>query len=107
MYSTHEAELDLPTLPLAARRVHIVPALKTASLLSMGQLCDAGCTVTFDATSVTVQLDDTQLLSGSRDLDTGLWHLSLVHLRVPKLSTIVDTRIFLSYLLEKFQDSHN
>lgn len=83
MYSTHEAELDLPTLPFAARRVHIIPALKTASLLSMGQLCDAGCTVTFDATSVTVQLDDTQLLSGSRDLDTGLWHLSLVVAAVP------------------------
>ena len=78
MYSTHKADLDLPNLPLAARRVHIVPALKTASLLSMGKRCDAGCTgVTFDATSVTVHLDEKQILSGSRNLDTGVWHLSL------------------------------
>jgi hypothetical protein len=78
MYSTHEADLDLPNLPLAARRVHIVPALKSASLLSMGQLCDAGCTVTFDATSVTVFLDKKQILCGGRNRETGLWHLSLV-----------------------------
>ncbi|KAI2490112.1 Reverse transcriptase (RNA-dependent DNA polymerase) [Fragilaria crotonensis] len=78
MYSTHEAELDLPSLPLAARRVHIVPALRTASLLSMAQLCDAGCTVTFDAVSVIVRLHDRSILHGVRTLDTGLWHLSLV-----------------------------
>ena len=78
MYSTHEADLALPQLPLAARRVHIVPALKTASLLSMGQLCDAGCTVTFDATSVTVLLGAQQLLAGHRNVATGLWHLSIV-----------------------------
>ncbi|KAI2495546.1 hypothetical protein MHU86_18991 [Fragilaria crotonensis] len=74
----HEAELDLPSLPLAARRVHIVPALRTASLLSMAQLCDAGCTVTFDAVSVIVRLHDRSILHGVRTLDTGLWHLSLV-----------------------------
>jgi len=78
MYSTHEAELNLPTLPLSARRVHIVPALTTASLLSMGQLCDAGCRVTFDAKSVNVHLDDNLLLSGVRTPTTGLWHLSLL-----------------------------
>ena len=78
MYSTHEAELDLPSLPLAARRVHIVPALHTSSLLSMGQLCDAGCIVMFDATSVTVQLDNQRILDGTRTPETGLWHLSLV-----------------------------
>ena len=77
MYSSHEAELDLPSLPLAARRVHIVPALQTASLLSMGQLCDAGCTVTFDAKSVSVHLGTKCLLTGRRTPDTGLWHLSL------------------------------
>jgi hypothetical protein len=52
MYSTHEAELDLPSLPLAARHVHIVPTLSTHSLLLIGQLCDAGCEVTFDATTI-------------------------------------------------------
>ncbi|KAI2502115.1 hypothetical protein MHU86_12345 [Fragilaria crotonensis] len=78
MYSTHEAELDVPALPLAARRVHIVPALAHVSLLSMGQLCDAGCRVTFDAVAVTVHLHEHLLLTGTRSLPTGLWHLSLV-----------------------------
>lgn len=77
MYSTHEAELDLPGLPLAARRVHIVPALTTDSLLSMGQLCDAGCIVTFDATGVQVRLNNVLLLSGTRTPESGLWHLTL------------------------------
>jgi hypothetical protein len=77
MYFTHEAELDLPCLPRAARRVHIVPALSTASLLSIGQLCDAGCCVTFDAASMTVHFNDRVLLTGARTPSTGLWHLSL------------------------------
>ncbi|KAI2506705.1 Reverse transcriptase (RNA-dependent DNA polymerase) [Fragilaria crotonensis] len=78
MYSTHEAELDLPALPLAARHVHIVPALSHVSLLSMGQLCDSGCRVTFDAVSVTVHHHERLLLTGERTPATGLWHLSLV-----------------------------
>jgi hypothetical protein len=77
MTSTHEAELDLPMLPLAARRVHIVPALACPSLLSMGQFCDAGCTVHFTAEQVTVALADSILLTGHRDPTTKLWHLSL------------------------------
>lgn len=78
MYSTHEAKLDLPNLPPSARRVHIVPALTTSSLLSMGQLCDAGCTVTFDATSVTVQLANKTIMDGIRTSENGLWQLSLI-----------------------------
>ncbi|KAI2502231.1 hypothetical protein MHU86_12203 [Fragilaria crotonensis] len=43
----------------------------------MGQLCDAGCRVTFDAQSVHVHLNNQPLLTGSRDHTTGLWHLGL------------------------------
>ena len=61
MYSTHEAELNLPQLPPAARHVRIVPSLSTHdSLLSMGQLCDAGCKITFTATTVHVRLNSTR-----------------------------------------------
>ena len=89
MYSTHEAELDLPSLPPSARRVHIVPALSTSSLLSMGQLCDAGCVVTFDATTVVVTLDGDRILDGVRTPTTGLWNLSIVQstLSPPPLET--------------------
>ena len=78
MYSTHEAKLDLPQLPPAARHVHIVPSLSTHSLLSMGQLCDSGCEVTFTARNVHVRLDSTILFTETRSPDTALWHLSLL-----------------------------
>ena len=45
MISTHVANLDIPALPPEAQHVHIVPALASNSLISIGQLCNAGCTV--------------------------------------------------------------
>jgi hypothetical protein len=77
MKSTHEAELDLPMLPPAARHIHIVPALASSSLISMGQLCDAGCTIAFTATEVTVSVNDAIVLIGHRTPDTRLWHFPL------------------------------
>jgi hypothetical protein len=84
MFSTHAAELDLPNLPLAARRVNIVPALSTSSLLSIGQLCDSGCVVIiFDDTTVSFNLDNKRILAGLCQPTTGLWHLSLVQPAIP------------------------
>ena len=64
MQSTHEADLDIPHLPLAARHIHLCPDLKSLSLISMGQLCDAGCIVTFDAENVTVKYNNLVVLDG-------------------------------------------
>ena len=75
--STHEGELDLPNLPPTARHVHIVPSLATASLLSIGQLCDAGCVATFTATSVLITYEGTVVLTGERTPATQLWHIHL------------------------------
>jgi len=75
MVSTHEGELDLPDLPLAARHVHIVPALQDFSLVSIGQLCDASCSIEFTANSVLVHYNDKLVLCGSRTPETKLWHL--------------------------------
>ena len=76
MESTHHGELDIPALPVAARRAHIVPALTGQSLISIGQLCDAGCDVSFNATSVDIQLQGTPIFSGTRTPDTKLWTLT-------------------------------
>ena len=75
MHSTHIAELDLPTLPLAARQCHIVPALANHSLLSVGQLCDAGCSIELDATTLTVTHKNTVVLTGTRTAQTRLWQV--------------------------------
>jgi hypothetical protein len=54
MQATYEAELDFPTLPMAARRIFIVPELTDKTLMSISQLCDARCQVNFDVNAVQV-----------------------------------------------------
>ncbi len=74
MQSTHTAELPLPTIPLEARRTHVVPDLASASLFSIGQLCDSGCTVTFTQKDFEAKHNDKVVLTGHRAPDQ-LWHL--------------------------------
>ena len=75
MYSTHEAELDFPDLPPAARHVHILPDLNNHTLISIGQLCDARCDVIFDATTVTVKFKNNVVMTGIRTPATRLWQM--------------------------------
>jgi hypothetical protein len=87
MTSTHEAELDLPNLRLAARRAHIVPALQHCSLLSIGSLCDAGYTVEFDANTMQVLDNTVCVLTGTRHLPTGMWHVDIAQQATNSTST--------------------
>jgi hypothetical protein len=75
--STHTAMLNMPSLPPAARQAHILPGLAQHSLLSMGQMYDSGCAVTFTATKVTVTNGSTTILTGQRDKESGLWRVPL------------------------------
>jgi hypothetical protein len=50
--SSHTCDLLLPQLPDMAKKARIIPGLSTSSLLSLGQLVDADCSVTFDRTKV-------------------------------------------------------
>ena len=77
MWSTHEAELDIPNLPLVARKCHLVPDLHDLSLISIGQLCDAGCTVSLNATTMTVRFNGRVALTGTRTNTTRLWQIDL------------------------------
>eukprot|EP00978_Attheya_sp_CCMP212_P018414 scaffold50382_cov35-Attheya_sp.AAC.2 len=54
MESSHTANLNLPDLPAEAGDCHIFPTLTSRSLLSIGQLCDHDCKVTFTKTNFTV-----------------------------------------------------
>jgi hypothetical protein len=48
------------------------------SLLSVVKLCDEGYIVTFNQAAVTIcDSENSQILSGPRDLNTVLWHISL------------------------------
>jgi hypothetical protein len=46
----------------------------------MGQLCDAGCIVTFNAETVVAKYNDLIVLDGKRTPETMLWQLSLTPL---------------------------
>ena len=52
--STHTGTLDLPGLPSAARRAHIIPGLASHSLISVVTLCNAGCDVLFTKIGCTI-----------------------------------------------------
>jgi hypothetical protein len=78
MESSHTADLDIPELNATASKAHVLPGMANHSLLSVGQLCDEGYIVTFKNALVTVcNSQEFQILSGPRDLDTGLWRINL------------------------------
>jgi hypothetical protein len=78
MESSHTAELDIPELNAAASKAHVSPGMTNHSLLSVGQLCDEGYIFTFKQDTVTIcDSEKSQILSGPRDLNTGLWRINL------------------------------
>jgi hypothetical protein len=78
MESSQTAELNIPELNAAASIAHVFPGMANHSLISVGQLCNEGYIVTFKNASVTIcDPQEFQILSGARDLDTGLWRINL------------------------------
>jgi hypothetical protein len=78
MESSNAADLDIPGLNTAASKAHVFPGMSHHYLLSVGQLCDEGYLVTFHQDTVTIcNPDNSKLLSGPRDANTGLWRINL------------------------------
>ena len=67
--STHQG--ILPWVTPLNMKAHVLPAL-SQSLISIGKLCDVGCTATFDAKRVTITHHDKTILQGQRN-QHGLW----------------------------------
>ena len=74
--STHTAELDIPQLPANAKKTHIFPHLASGSLLSIGQLCDAGCTALFETHKLYIFHNGKIILQGTRQ-PSKLWTIDL------------------------------
>jgi hypothetical protein len=64
--STHTGLSNLLSLLLAAHQAHLFPDLTSSLLLSIGQLCDAGCTALFKHTTITIHSTMTVLATGHR-----------------------------------------
>ena len=75
--TTHTSLLALPGLPANACLCHIFTELSSGSLLSIGKLCDYGCTAHFDGTAVIIELNGVILLRGTCDTTNGLWQINL------------------------------
>jgi hypothetical protein len=95
--SYHTAELDIPLLNAAASKAHVLPGMDNHSLLSVGQLCEEGYIVTFKQASVTIcDSEKSQILSGPRDLNTGLWRINLKqtvkHIHEPIANNVYELR---------------
>jgi hypothetical protein len=58
IYSSHTRNLLLTDMPPQAQQAHILPGLVNNSLISVGQLCDNGCSVTFTQDQVTVSKNE-------------------------------------------------
>jgi hypothetical protein len=75
--SSHTCNLLLTDLQPQARQAHILPRLVQNSLISVGQLCDNGCTVTFTQDQVTVSKNGKCVMYGSQDPKSRLWRVDL------------------------------
>jgi hypothetical protein len=75
--SSHTCNLLLTDLPPQARQAHILPGLVHNSLISVGQLCDNGCSVTFTQDQVTVSKNEKCVMYGARDPKSRLWRVDL------------------------------
>jgi hypothetical protein len=98
MESSHTHDLDIPELNAAASNTHVFPGMAHRSLLSVGQLCDEGYIVTFKQDTVTIcNSENFKLLSGSRDVTTGIWRINLKqnnkHIPDPIANNVYELRI--------------
>ena len=63
--STHKCVLDLPQLPMEARKGHVIPGLASNSLISVVTLCNAGCDITFNKCDVEDKYKGKIVLTGT------------------------------------------
>ena len=89
MQATHAAELGIPRLPRDARKAHIFPQLASSSLLSIGQLCDHGCSAYFDKSKLYILYNGRIIMQCTRN-HTRLWIIDAPQDTTHSLNLIVD-----------------
>ena len=74
MKTTPTATIQIPGLPTRALQAHLFPQLASGSLLSVGQLCDHGCTATFNKNELYIFHKGKIIVQGSRTKNE-LWEI--------------------------------
>ncbi len=92
--TTHMCTLQLDHLPEKARHAHVLPHLATHSLISVVNLCNAGCEVIFNKIGCTMKHRGKKIVCGHKCTNTGLWMIPLdnTHARLTS-PTITPTKI--------------
>jgi hypothetical protein len=85
--SPHTCDLLLTDLPPQARKTHVFPGLVHNSLLSVGKLCDNGFGITFNKDIVSAMNNGKYVITGTRDIQSGLWHVNLRNAKTAIQST--------------------
>ena len=75
-----------------AKNAMILPQLKSASLISIGQLCDDDCEVHMNRTKLVAVKNDEIILEGTRNYADGLWDIP-VHKKMLTSSNYNQPRI--------------
>ena len=87
--NTHECYLPIPNLPKEAILARIFPQLHSASLLSIGQLCDAGCEATMNERRLNVYLNNELILTGPRNKENKMWEVTFKDTLHPNMPSSV------------------
>ena len=97
MTSMKAGDFPFPSiLSSSAKKAHVFRDLKSASLVSLGQLCDDNCNIILDTNTIKVFKEKTLILTGTRNPRDGLWdiplkpkHLQITQPSVHKLNVIL------------------
>eukprot|EP00804_Cyclotella_cryptica_P015695 CCRYP_018924-RA/>CCRYP_018924-RA protein AED:0.15 eAED:0.15 QI:0/-1/0/1/-1/1/1/0/1314 len=70
-------DLAIPGLPKEAIKGHVVPGMRGHSLVSLVQLCNAGCSLRMNRDKLIISYLGKEVLQGTKCPHTGLWLLPL------------------------------
>ena len=74
--STQKGQIPLSSLlSKTAQTASILPKLESSSLVSLGQICDDGCTILLDKKQLTAFKQETIVLQGIRNPHDKLWDI--------------------------------
>jgi hypothetical protein len=79
--SSHTCDLLLTELPPQARKAHVLTYLVHTSLISVGQLCDNGCNITFNKDTVSVMNNGKCVMTGACDPQSGFYGASTLEMQ--------------------------
>ena len=71
----HQGSLPINGLSTNAKNAHILPGLKSTSLLSLGQICDDNCQVHLTKHNITILKNNQKIIEGYRNITDGLWDI--------------------------------